>query len=98
MKEAAVNRAGRFKKIGLITKHFMPNTLIEALDERTANTTTQALITWQLLEKDTVPRPVQAGYYQSRVSKTPEGWKFASRDVRLSGVFSVKACYGELTA
>ena len=70
MREAANVRAGYFKKIGLITKHLMPNTVI------------------------TEPQPVQAGYYDSLVVLTPDGWKFKQRDIRLNGVFKVKAVYG----
>ena len=94
MGKAAVERAGFFKKIGLTTKHFMPNSVIEEIDAAKAQVKTQALITWQMLATDPVPRPVQAGYYDSIVSKTSDGWKFERREVRLNGVFSVKEVYG----
>tara|TARA_Y100000385_G_C12740763_1_gene486701 strand:- start:155 stop:583 length:429 start_codon:yes stop_codon:yes gene_type:complete len=94
MREAANIRAGYFKKIGLITKHLMPNTVITEIDARTASLRTQALITWQMLAKQPLPQPVQAGYYDSLVVLTPDGWKFKRRDVRLNGVFQVKAVYG----
>ena len=94
MKKAALDRAGFFKKIGLVTKHLMPNTVITVLDSDNVNTLTQALITWQMLSKDSVPHAVQAGYYESIVSRTPDGWKYRRRDVRLNGVFSVKQVFG----
>ena len=94
MREAAKVRAGYFKKIGLITKHLMPNTVITEIDARTASLRTQALITWQMLAKQPLPQPVQAGYYDSLVVLTADGWKFKRRDVRLNGVFKVKAVYG----
>lgn len=93
MRRAAVERAGYFKKIGLTTKHFMPNTVISEVDAVTVQVRTQALITWQMPATDPVPRPVQAGYYDSVVAKTPQGWKFERREVRLNGVFNVKQVY-----
>ncbi|MFT7651474.1 MAG: ketosteroid isomerase-like protein [Limisphaerales bacterium] len=93
MRKAAIERAGYFKKIGLVTKHFMPNSVITGVDEVTAHVKTQALITWQMLAKEAAPQPVQAGYYESVVTKSPEGWKFVSREVRLNGVFNVKEVY-----
>ena len=94
MREAANVRAGYFKKIGLITKHLMPNTVITEIDARTASLRTHALITWQMLAKQPLPQPVQAGYYDSLVVLTLDGWKFKRRDIRLNGVFKVKAVYG----
>jgi hypothetical protein len=94
MREAANVRAGYFKKIGLITKHLMPNTVITEIDAQTASLRTQALITWQMLAKQALPQPVQAGYYDSLVVRTPDGWKFKRRDVRLNGVFEVKTIFG----
>lgn len=94
MRKAAVDRAGFFKKIGLTTKHFMPNSVIDLIDAVKAQVTTQALITWQMPATDPIPRPVQAGYYESIVVKTPDGWKFERREVRLNGVFNVKEVYG----
>jgi len=41
-----------------------------------------------------LPQPVHTGYYDSLVVLTPVGWKFRLRDVRLNGVFKVKAVYG----
>jgi len=93
MRKAAIDRAGYFKEIGLITKHFMPNSVITEIDDMTVHVNTQALITWQMLTKKPAPQPVQAGYYESVVAKTPQGWKFTRRDVRLNGVFNVKDVY-----
>ena len=93
MRKAANVRAGYFKKIGLITKHFMPNTVITDIDADTASLRTQALITWQMLSKQALPQPVQAGYYDSLVVRTPDGWKFKRREVRLNGVFDVKSVF-----
>jgi hypothetical protein len=95
MRKAAITRAGYFKKIGLITKHFMPNTVITTVDINTAKTRTQALITWQMIKKDLIPHPVQAGYYDSVVTRTADGWKFQNRAVRLNGRFDVKEVFGE---
>ena len=89
-RDAVLSRAAYFKKIGLVTKHFMPNTIVRWMDPDTAEVRTQAMITWQLLGTDLLPRPVQAGYYDSKVVRTPEGWKFISREVYLNGVFTVK--------
>lgn len=94
MREAAKVRAGYFRKIGLITKHLMPNSVISEIDIETANVRTQALITWQMLAKQPLPQPVQAGYYDSMVVRTPDGWQFKRRDIRLNGVFDVKTVYG----
>jgi hypothetical protein len=94
MREAAKVRAGYFKEIGLITKHLMPNSVISEIDIETANVRTQALITWQMLAKKPLPQSVQAGYYESVVVRTPDGWKFKRRDVRLNGIFDVKTVYG----
>lgn len=94
MRQAAVIRAGYFKKIGLITKHFMPNTVITPIDAGTAKVLTHALITWQMLSKDLVPHPVQAGYYDSIVTHTPHGWRFQNREIHLNGIFKVKEMFG----
>lgn len=87
-------RAKYFQKIGLITKHFMPNTVVTSVVSPVAVTIrTQALITWQLKNVDLAPRTVQAGYYDSNLVKTGLDWQFASRDVFLSGKFGVKEIY-----
>jgi hypothetical protein len=89
-----IKRAGFFKEIGLVTKHFMPNSVITPDSSNAVQVRTQAMISWQMKGVDLEPRPVQAGYYQSEVVRTPDGWKFASRDVLLNGLFKVKAVYG----
>jgi len=94
-RKAVEVRAKYFKKIGLITKHFMPNTVITPMDPNTVKTRTQAMITWQLIGTDLQPRPVQAGYYNSHILRTDLGWKFASREVFLNGVFRVKEVYAD---
>jgi hypothetical protein len=93
-REAAITRAGYFKKIGLVTKHFMPNTVITPIEDGFASCRSQALITWQQVDKDPLPKAVQAGYYDSELIRTPSGWKFKSRQVYLNGKFSVKEVYG----
>ena len=88
LRQAVITRAGFFRDIGLVTKHFMPNSVITSLSPASAEVRSQAMISWQMIDVDLKPRPVQAGYYQSMVTRTPLGWKFTSRDVFLNGVFS----------
>lgn len=94
LRQAVIDRAGFFKEIGMITKHFMPNSVITPVGPNAAQVRTQAMISWQMKGVDLAPRPVQAGYYHSEVVRTSDGWKFAARDVLLNGVFKVKAVYG----
>jgi hypothetical protein len=96
LRQAVINRAGFFKEIGLVTKHFMPNSVITPVSSDVVQVRTQAMISWQMKGVDLEPRPVQAGYYQSEVVRTSDGWKFAARDVLLNGVFKVKAVYGSV--
>jgi len=95
MRQAAISRAGYFKRIGLITKHFMPNTVLESVDPTTVKAKTQALITWQILDHGGIPTPVQAGYYLSVIMNTSDGWKFQQREAFLNGVFQVKQIFGD---
>jgi len=93
--EAVRTRAGYFKKIGLITKHFMPNTIIEPITADSVRSRSQALITWQMPNHDPAPKPVQAGYYDSDIIKRDDVWKFQARRVYLNGLFRVKDVYGD---
>ena len=94
LRQAVIMRAGFFKDIGLVTKHFMPNSVITQISPLAAEVRTQAMISWQMTGFDLQPRPVQAGYYQSGVARTSEGWRYTSRDIYLNGVFKVKEVYG----
>jgi len=90
------SRAAVFARKGLITKHLMPNSTIEAISATEAKVVTQALILWQLKGVDLLPRPVQAGYYHSVVEKVQGVWKFKRRDVYLNGVFTPAEVYPSL--
>ena len=93
-RKAIAGRINRFDRIGLVTKHYMPNSIISPLDLNSAHVKTQAQITWQLLPDYPQPRPVQAGYYLSEVVRTEQGWQFSKRDVYLNGSVSIKEIYG----
>jgi hypothetical protein len=89
MRKAAIDRAGYFRKIGMVTKHFMPNSVITVVDQNNVRVRTHAMITWQK-PLTIAPLPVQAGYYDSKVVRTADGWKYMRREVRLNGQFKVK--------
>ena len=93
-RKAIAGRINRFDRIGLVTKHYMPNSIISPLDLNNAHVKTHAQITWQLLPDYPQPRPVQAGYYLSKVVRTEHRWQFSKRDVYLNGSISIKEVYG----
>ena len=76
-RKAIAGRINRFDRIGLVTKHYMPNSIISPHDLNSAHVKTQAQITWQLMPDYPQPRPVQAGYYLSEVVRTEHGWQFS---------------------
>jgi len=90
----AADRIRMFIERGVITKHFMLNTLIEVVSPVEVKTTTMALITWQRpAHGNLAPQPVQAGYYTHVVRKHGGEWKFERVDVHTNGVYKPEAFY-----
>ncbi len=99
IRQGVKKRGEMFAKWGVVTKHFMVDSVITMVGEGKAKARTMALITWQRPEfGDFVPRPVQAGYYDSVFEKENGIWKFSRRDVYLTGVFDPKDVYGDAGA
>lgn len=46
LRQAVITRAGFFRDIGLVTKHFMPNSVITQLSPASAEVRSQAMISW----------------------------------------------------
>ncbi len=50
-----IKRAGIFKDIDLVIKHFMPNSVITPVSSNAAQVRTQALISWEMKGVDLEP-------------------------------------------
>ena len=98
-KEIAVfanDRQENFRKVGIVTKHFMLNTVMEITSPTRVKTSSMALITWQRPTMgDPKPVPVQGGYYNHIIVKQGGEWKFQQIEVRTSGVYTPQEQYGD---
>ncbi len=94
----ANDRQENFRKVGIVTKHFMLNTVMEVISPTRVETSSMALITWQRPTMgEPKPVPVQAGYYNHIIVKQKGEWKFRRIEVRTSGAYSPEEVYGEKT-
>jgi len=92
----ANDRQENFRKVGIVTKHFMLNTVMEIVSPTRVKTSSMALITWQRPTMgDPAPVPVQAGYYNHIIVKTNGEWKFQRIEVHTSGVYTPEEQYGK---
>jgi len=92
----ANDRQENFRKVGIVTKHFMLNTTMEVISPTRVKTSSMALITWQRPTMgDRKPEPVQAGYYNHVVVKQNGEWQFKRIEVRTSGVYNPEEFYGD---
>jgi 3-phenylpropionate/cinnamic acid dioxygenase small subunit len=77
----AQSRFETFEKDGVFkTRHFQTNTLLKPLNDGAVEGTTLFLVTFQYTA-ETAPRLIHTGMYQDRFLKTPEGWRFAKREI-----------------
>jgi len=80
-KKWAQSRFETFEKDGVFkTRHYQTNTLLTQQDDGAVEGTTLFLVTFQYTV-ETAPRLVHTGMYQDRFLKTPEGWRFAKREI-----------------
>ena len=79
----AQSRFETFEKDGVFkTRHFQTNTLLTPLNDGAVEGTTLFLVTFQYAA-ETTPRPIHTGMYRDRFVKTPEGWRFAKREIHI---------------
>lgn len=79
----AQTRFETFEKDGVFkTRHYQTNTLLKLLDDGAVEGTTLFFVTFQYAA-ETTPRPIHTGMYRDRFLKTPEGWKFAKREIHI---------------
>ena len=77
----AQSRFDTFEKDGVSkTRHYQTNTLLKPLNDGAVEGTTLVFVTFQYAA-ETTPRPIHSGMYQDRFLKTPEGWRFAKREI-----------------
>lgn len=77
----AQSRFETFEKDGVYkTRHYQTNTLLKPLNDGAVEGTTLVFVTFQY-SAETTPRPIHSGMYQDRFLKTPEGWRFAKREI-----------------
>ena len=67
---------------GIQLRHYQSGILFEALTAETARTRTMLLTTRQE-PTDAAPQVTRSGVYHDQWRKTPEGWRFAQRTLRL---------------
>lgn len=79
----AQSRLETFQKDGVFkTRHYQTNTLLTPLADGEVEGTTVFLVTYQYVAEAT-PRLIHTGMYRDRFLKTPEGWKFARREIHV---------------
>lgn len=92
----ANDRQENFRKVGIVTKHFMLDTIMEVLSPTRVKTSSMALITWQRPSMgNPKPEPVQAGYYNHVIVKEKGEWKFQRIEVHTSGIYNPEELYTE---
>lgn len=80
-KKWSQSRFDTFEKDGVFkTRHYQTNTLLTQQDDGAVEGTTLFLVTFQYTA-ETTPRLIHTGVYQDRFQKTPEGWRFAKREI-----------------
>lgn len=67
---------------GLQTRHHQTGTVFDVLEGKRAVTRTELLVT-RLYPDAVAPVPSVMGAYRDEWTKTPEGWRFARRTVRM---------------
>ena len=78
----AKSRHAMFTENGVQTRHFQTNTLLTQHPNGSVNGETVFFVTWQHAAEDT-PRLMHTGIYRDEYTKTPSGWRFSRREVRL---------------
>jgi 3-phenylpropionate/cinnamic acid dioxygenase small subunit len=77
----AQSRFETFEKDGVSkTRHYQTNTLLVSQDDGAVEGTTVFFVTYQYATEVT-PRPIHTGIYRDRFVKTPDGWRFARREI-----------------
>ena len=96
LRDAVQARAGRFRRLGLVTRHCMSDTVLTVVDPATVRAHTNVRVFWHVPAVDPAPRPVQTGHYDSIVVRTDHGWRFRARHVRLEGLFEIEDVFPDL--
>jgi 3-phenylpropionate/cinnamic acid dioxygenase small subunit len=79
----AQSRFETFDKDGVFKiRHYQTNTLLTQRDDGTVEGTTLFFVTLQYAA-ETTPRPIHTGMYRDHFVKTPEGWRFAKREIHI---------------
>jgi 3-phenylpropionate/cinnamic acid dioxygenase small subunit len=82
-KKWAQSRFETFEKDAVFkTRHYQTNTMLNPLNDGAVEGTTLFLVTFQYAA-ETTPRPIHTGMYGDRFVKTPEGWRFAKREIHI---------------
>ena len=78
----AKSRHAMFTENGIQTRHFQTNTVLTLDRNGTVSGETVFSVAWQYSAEDE-PRLMHTGIYRDKFTKTPAGWRFARREVRV---------------
>jgi hypothetical protein len=78
----AHERLQAFTAQGIQTRHYQTNTILERLSDGSVRGETLFQVIWQHAG-EAVPKLMHSGTYRDTFAKTPTGWKFASREIRI---------------
>jgi 3-phenylpropionate/cinnamic acid dioxygenase small subunit len=78
----AESRLSIFAENGIQTRHFQTNTVLTQDQNGAVSGITIFSVAWQYSEEDG-PRLMHTGIYRDEYVKTPAGWRFSRREVRV---------------
>ena len=78
----AYARFYQFTQQGIQTRHYQTNTVLEELADGAVQGRTLLAVIWQYSDRPE-PKLMRSGMYLDRFVRTPSGWKFANREIRI---------------
>jgi 3-phenylpropionate/cinnamic acid dioxygenase small subunit len=82
LREEIGKRRASLARKGIQTRHFMANTVLTVVSHDRILGRTVFLVIWQRRGK-LMPRVMHSGIYEDEFLRTPKGWRFVRRDLRL---------------
>jgi len=82
LREEIGERRASLAKQGIQPRHFLANTFLTEVSEGRVLGRTVLLVAWQRTG-NLMPKVMHSGIYEDEFRRTPNGWKFVRRDLRL---------------